>query len=113
MRRGALFAQHFDAAHGAVAGDPVPVADSVLEFSLSETGMLAYRTVGGATRHRLAWFDRFGKEVGTLGSTDENDLQDPELSPDVRGVAVVRTVQGNTDVWLIETARGVSQPVHI
>jgi dipeptidyl aminopeptidase/acylaminoacyl peptidase len=108
MRRGALFAQHFDAARGAVASDPVPVADSVSGFSVSETGMLAYRTVGGATRRRLVWFDRSGKEVGTLGAPDENDLADPELSPDGRRVAVNRTVQGNTDIWLIETTRGVA-----
>jgi serine/threonine protein kinase/Tol biopolymer transport system component len=114
-RQGTLFVQNFDPARGELAGDPVPVADSVAVdpafniggFSVSETGMLAYRTSGGSSRRRLAWFDRTGKEVGTLGAADENDLIAPELSPDARRVAVDRTVQGNTDVWLIDAARGV------
>jgi Tol biopolymer transport system component len=116
MRQGSLFAQRFDVARGELSGDPAQVADSVASspassyfgvFSVSETGMLAYRTGGSVTRRRLAWFDRSGKEVGTLGAPDENVLQDPELSPDGRRVAVVRTVQGNEDLWLIDGARGV------
>jgi hypothetical protein len=51
-RQGTLFAQHFDATRGEVAGDPVPVAGSAASrsdlnmagFSVSETGLLAYRT---------------------------------------------------------------------
>jgi serine/threonine protein kinase len=115
MRQGTLFAQHFDAARGELSGDPVQVADSVafdtinkiVGFSVSETGMLAYRT-GGGSRRQLAWFDRSGKEVGTLGAPDENALQNPELSPDGHRVGVDRAVQGNQDVWLIETTRGVA-----
>jgi Tol biopolymer transport system component len=115
MRQGTLVAQHFDAARGELAGDPVPVADSVAVdstlrrggFSVSETGMLAYRAGVGANRRRLAWFDRSGKEAGTLGAADENNLLVPELSPDARRVAVNRNVQGNTDVWLIDAAQGV------
>jgi Tol biopolymer transport system component len=115
MRQGALFTQRFDADRGEVAGEPVSIADSVAfdthpgngAFSVSETGTLAYRMGSAANRRRLAWFDRTGKEVGTIGAPDENYLQDPQLSPDGRRVAVQRTVQGNTDIWLIETARGV------
>jgi Tol biopolymer transport system component len=116
MRRGTLFAQRFDDSRRDVAGDPVPVADSVAldpdynigGFSVSETGMLAYRTAGGANLRRLAWLDRSGKEVGMLGTPDDDSLIDPELSPDGRRLAVERTVQGNKDVWLIDTARGAS-----
>ncbi len=115
MRQGTLFAQRFDATREELAGDPVLVADSVAlyssrsdgGFSVSETGMLAYRKGGGAGLRRLAWFDRSGKEVGAVGGPDDNDLQDPRLSPDGRRVAVDRTVQGNMDVWLIDAARGV------
>ena len=106
MRQGSLFAQRFNPERRELTGDSVRVADSVGGFSVSETGMLAYRTAG-ATRRRLAWFDRSGKEVGTVGATDENRLQNPELSPDGRRVAVDRVVQGNRDIWLIETALGV------
>jgi serine/threonine protein kinase len=106
-RQGTLFAQRFDAKRGQLTGDPVSVADDVLGFSVSKTGMLAYRTAGGANHHQLAWFDRAGKEAGTIGAPDANDLLNPELSPDGRRVAVWRTVQGNEDLWLIDTERGV------
>jgi hypothetical protein len=114
MRQGSLFAQRFNAERGQLAGDPAPVADSVVSdfnfggFSVSETAMLAYRTGGGISGQQLAWFDRSGKEVGTLGAPNDNGFYDPELSPDGRRVAAHCSVQGNSDVWLIETGRGVA-----
>src|SRR5262249_37625193 len=39
---------------------------------------------------------------------DQNGLSSPELAPDGQRVAVHRTVQGNTDVWLIDVGRGVA-----
>jgi dipeptidyl aminopeptidase/acylaminoacyl peptidase len=113
MQQGALFAKRFDAENGQLAGDPVPIADSVAfdssfrigGFSVSETGILAYRGTG--SRQQLVWFDRSGKEVGTLGTPDENGLEYPELSPDGRRVAVDRTVEENRNVWLIDAARGL------
>jgi Tol biopolymer transport system component len=115
MRQRTLFAQRFDAARLELVGDPVPIADSVAfnstnntgGFSVSETGMLAYRAASDATSRRLAWFDRSGREVGTLGSVDENNLKHPQLSADGRSLAVDRNVQYNADVWLIDTTQGV------
>jgi Tol biopolymer transport system component len=114
MRQGTLFAQPFAPAREQLGGDAISVADSLAfdpvfnigGFSVSETGMLAYRAGGGTSRRRLAWFDRAGNEVGTVGASDENAPVYPELSPDGRRVAVNRTVQGNEDVWLIDTGRG-------
>jgi Tol biopolymer transport system component len=51
------------------------------------------------------WFDRYGKQLGTLGAPDENELIGPNLSPDGRRVVVFRTVQGNTDIWILDGAR--------
>jgi eukaryotic-like serine/threonine-protein kinase len=115
MRQGTLFAQRFDAERAILASDPVKIADSVAfgttpdigGFSVSDTGMLVYRTAGDTNRRQLAWFDRSGKEIGTLGAPDENDLHNPELSPDGSRVAVDRTVQGKMDIWLIDAALGV------
>ena len=53
--------------------------------SVSAAGLVAYRT-GGASRRQLAWFDRSGKALGTMGAPDENDLSDPRISPDGRRV---------------------------
>jgi Tol biopolymer transport system component len=53
----------------------------------------------------LIWFDRTGKPLGTLGGPDDNELVGPSLSPDGRKVAVHRTLQGNTDIWIFDAAR--------
>ena len=73
-------------------------------MSVSAAGLVAYRA-GGASRRQLAWFDRSGKALGTLGAPDENGLNAPSVSPDGRRVAVFRTVQGNTDIWLLDGTR--------
>jgi eukaryotic-like serine/threonine-protein kinase len=81
-------------------------------FSASETGIFAYRSAA-SSRRQLAWFDRTGKKIGDLGVPEENNLSDPELSPDGRKVAVDCTVQGkdfivqgNIDIYLIDAERG-------
>ena len=73
-------------------------------MSVSAAGLVAYRA-GGASRRQLAWFDRSGKALGTMGAPDENDLSAPSISPDGRRVAVYRTVQGNTDIWILDGTR--------
>jgi len=53
------------------------------------------------------WFERTGKEIERLGSSDVANLWMWGLSPDGRRVALNRTVQGNFDIWLLETRRGL------
>jgi serine/threonine-protein kinase len=43
--------------------------------------------------------------VGLLGQPDGNNLLTPRLSPDGRRAAVSRTVQGNTDIWVVDAER--------
>jgi len=113
LRQGSLFAQPFDPKRGDLTGKQVQVADSVAQhlynlgaFSVSETGVMVYRTAGAGSLKKLVWFDRSGKEIGVLGEPREN-LVNPEISPDGHQVAVDQTIQGGTLVWLIEVARGV------
>ena len=73
-------------------------------FSASATGLVAYRAAG-INRRQLTWFDRSGKALGSIGAPDENDLVNLNLSPDGQRVAVQRTVQNNTDIWLLDGAR--------
>jgi serine/threonine protein kinase len=120
MRQGTLYAQAFNGTGAEPEGneDAVPIADSIATnwsdrvgaFSVSETGVLAFRT-GYENRHWLAWFDRKGKDLGTLGTPDENNFLNPEFSPDYDRLAVDRYVQGNCDVWTIDTMRGVRSPL--
>ena len=41
-----------------------------------------------------------------LGTPDENFLENPEISPDGNLLTVTRSVQENTDIWLIDIKRG-------
>jgi serine/threonine protein kinase len=106
MRQGALIARRLDVARGQWTGDPVTVADRVLAFSVSAVGRVAYRAASGDERRQLTWFDRTGRNLGVASEPDASDLRAPELSPDERHIAVDRTVQNNTDVWLMDLARG-------
>jgi Tol biopolymer transport system component len=111
VRQGTLIGRRFDAGRGKLTGDTLTVADpvgfdpdwGVGAFSMSAAGLVTYRAAGGRAT-QLVWFDRSGKALGTMGPRDENSLQSPRLSPDGRRVAVLRTVQQNTDVWLLDAA---------
>ena len=115
VEEGVLVAQPFDPARAVVTGEPIPVVQDVgLDeavyrgaFAVSATGVLAHRA-GQAERRQLTWVDRAGVARGTVGAPDEAGLSGAELAPDGKRVAVMRTVESNTDVWLIDTGRDVS-----
>ena len=97
-------------------GDPVPVARQVatppgtvasVALSAAAAGTVAYRANPG--ERQLRWVDRSGRPIGVLGAPDSTQPREVRLSPDSRTVALTRMVNGNNDVWLIETARGVRQ----
>jgi Tol biopolymer transport system component len=112
VRQGTLLAQRVDLSRAAVAGEPVTVADSVAfdpisgsgGFSVADAGVIAYRTARPSVT-RLAWFDRAGRPLGTFGAAEHVGLSTFVLSPDGRRVAAERTVQRDTDVWLLDEVR--------
>jgi Tol biopolymer transport system component len=115
VRDGSLLAQPFDAVRRAVAGDALPLADSMpagpKPYSASLTGALAYRSAATATQRRLTWFDRSGKSLGTAG--EPGDYNTVSLSPDGSRAALSRVAelpQSNptNDLWIVEFARGTS-----
>jgi Tol biopolymer transport system component len=114
VSQGVLAAYPFDAGRASVTGELIPVAQGVgtddgafhSAFSVSEQGVLAHRAGTGSTRE-LVWLNRLGAvQGGSLGA--DSAFANPELAPDGRRVVVNRTLQSNPDVWLLETARGVS-----
>ena len=115
VSQGVLAAYPFDAARASVTSEPMPVAQAVgnddgafhSAFSISGQGVLAHRAGTGA-RRQLVWVDRTGKMLGGIGSPDESALSMGEMFPDGQRVAVLRNVQGNLDVWLIEVSRGLA-----
>ncbi|SPE38254.1 Serine/threonine protein kinase [Candidatus Sulfopaludibacter sp. SbA6] len=121
VREGSLMAQAFDARRLEMAGEAVPIAEGLPDggpplFSVSTTGVLAYRTGGAGflPTTQLTWFDRAGKNLGTVGEPGQYNTV--ALSPDGTRVAVSRNDPqaagtsglGNTDIWLHEFSRGTS-----
>jgi eukaryotic-like serine/threonine-protein kinase len=112
--QGTLFAQRFDPDKLALMGDPIPVADQIAEnsanqeaaLSASAAGPVVYRT-GSESPRQLVWMDRSGREIEKLGAPDPTSPRNPSLSLDGRRVALDRTVNGNTDVWILELERSV------
>ncbi len=115
-RDGSLLAQPFDADRLEVRGDPRLVAEDVSYwrggrdwgwFSTSPARVLAYRAGGGLSRVQLAWRDREGKSLGTLG--EPGPYGQIALSPDERQVAVeIPDADGQYDLWTIDVGRGVA-----
>jgi Tol biopolymer transport system component len=103
IRGGTLVAQRLDVAKGALVGEPVSLADGVVNVSASATGVVAYRVSEGGQR-QLTWVDRSGAVRGSVGPPDVS-LSAPRVSPDGRQVAFSRETQGKTDIWLQDDAR--------
>lgn len=111
-RRGEmLLAQPFDAAAGKLTGPARTVANDVASsladgraiFSVSQTGVLIYRTVPDTL---LEWVDRGGRTLGTIG-VQRRDI-DPAVSPDGTRVAVSRydPIRNARNIWILDAADG-------
>ena len=109
-RERTLLAQPFDAARGTLSGEPLPVAENVgRDFSVSETGVLVYRTIPGqsgqAAANHLSWLDRKGKPGGEIGTPDS--VGSVGLFSDGRVVMDnISVAGGSADIWVIDV-RGV------
>ncbi|MCI0567838.1 MAG: protein kinase [Acidobacteria bacterium] len=116
LRERNLLAQPFDAGSLRMTGDPLPVAEDIQHFpqtyntlySASQNGTLVYENRTAAGVSQLVWFDRSGKQVGTLGMPA--DQGNPRISPDGKRVAldIVDPQTGNMDIWTYETSGGLA-----
>jgi Tol biopolymer transport system component len=114
-----LFAQPFDLQEGRTTGSPVAIARSAAAFpgfpglgafGVSTGGTLAYRTGSVGSGVQLAWRDREGEVIQTLG--EPGDYGQISLSPDGRTVALeIRDEEGHFDLWTMDVARGVTSRV--
>jgi Tol biopolymer transport system component len=101
-----LSAQRFDENRLTLEGKPIPIADAIDGFSVSNTGLLFYRRASAATPVRqLTWFDRTGKQEGQVGAPA--NYGGVELSPNGDRAAVDINTGGNRDIWVIDIARAV------
>ncbi len=115
LRGRTLMRQSFDPNSARLSGEPAPIAEQVwydettpglTSFSVSETGVLAYRS-GGVRSTQLTWHDRAGRVLGTVGPPGA--FRDPCLSPEGRRLVVSRTdpQTGTLDVWMMDLTREV------
>ena len=113
VRQGKLMAQAFDPAKLALSGNPFPIADQVVTdglptsvaLSSSAAGPVVYRAGAGRAQRQYIWFDRTGKEIGKVGEPNEAGPGNPALSTDGRRVATNRTMDANTDIWILDLGR--------
>jgi Tol biopolymer transport system component len=110
MRESTLLRQSFDATTHELRGNAIPVAAQVAlgtgfgSFSVSESGVLAYRSGPGISGDvQLAWYDRAGKLVETVGAT--GPYRGVDVSPDGKYTAVHRHDASGGDVWLVDLVR--------
>ncbi len=111
---GLVLAQHFDLTRLEVTGEPFPVAEGVWSFrpsdrlSVSATGgVLAYINAS-LTNTELAWFDRSGRPLGTVGAPGPNQGQSPRIAPDGAYVAIAHGSTGG-EVWVTRLADGTTR----
>ena len=125
-RAGQLVAQPFDTRRLELAGEPITIAERVLqpwsldhktEFSVSDAGTLTYRTATADTQ--LSWRDRTGRRTPLAQAPAM--YCEPTLSPDQKYVALdlfdphpaPRTGFGSaritSDLWIMDVLGGGSQ----
>jgi dipeptidyl aminopeptidase/acylaminoacyl peptidase len=117
-RSGRLMAQPFDPGRLALTGEAfaVPLAGAVASMNPTEgtalaagaNGLLVWKASGGAGLRQLAWMDRDGKKLSTVGGAA--DYTNPALAPGGRRLAIGRR-DPNTktrDIWVFDLARGTN-----
>lgn len=117
MRETTVMAQPFDPDRLELTGEALPLVEQVQiggptvrigAFSVSATNVLVYQTGGAEVMSQLVWFDRTGKQLGTLG--EPADQIGPELSPEgSRAIVSVSEPAGTTparNLWVYDVAQG-------
>jgi Tol biopolymer transport system component len=108
VRAGVLLARPFDPRSWEFSGEAVPVARSVYhfatgaaDFTVAGRGMIAYQRF--VSRTHLAWVDRAGREVGSIGHPNVN-VKAARLSPDGKwaAAALYDLEIGGQDLWLFD-----------
>ena len=118
-RGSSLWTVPFDLDRLELSGTPIPILEGVLvtgggasQFTFSNDGSLIYAQGGeatGATQRTLVWVDREGRE-DPLG-LDTGEYGSPRVSPDGMSVALGVRDPDNSDVWMVDVARGTPSRV--
>jgi dipeptidyl aminopeptidase/acylaminoacyl peptidase len=115
IRENTLMAQPFDAASGKTVGEAIPVAESAsfstvasyAPVTASETGLLLYESGGLTGVNQMAWYDRRGMLLGTIG--EPGVVYEPAISPDEKSIVFRRNSATGSDLWLRDLTREAEQ----
>ena len=100
-----IWALPFSLKNHEVTAEPFPVVPGGDVPSVSNDGTLVY-SQGATTREtQLAWVDRTGKLVSTVGQPMDG-WPFPVLSPDEKHVAISISEQENREIWVHDLVRG-------
>jgi Tol biopolymer transport system component len=108
MRENTLMAQPFDPAAGKFTGEPKAIHENVqydasvwrANLSISDNGMMVFVSGGPSGSQIMAWYDRTGKQLGTVN--EPGAYQELELSPDDKKVAVTDSNAAASAVWIFD-----------
>jgi Tol biopolymer transport system component/predicted Ser/Thr protein kinase len=115
VRGGLLLAQPFDPKQLRLTGEPFVVGESIIEtraanhqfeFSVSDAGVLAYRSAD--PNSELVWIDRAGRPRERLGGPVRRGFID--FSPRRNQIAYegLDADGRNADLWLLDLSRGIA-----
>jgi Tol biopolymer transport system component len=103
-----IWAFRFDPEKLAREGAPFRVSATGFHPSIALDGTLLYHAIEGESLQQLAWVDRSGKLVETLGES-HRFIELPEISPDGRRIAYAASVENdveNVDLWILDLEDG-------
>ncbi len=108
-----LWAQKYDPSLLRLTGEPQIVAERLgntraFGFFAASSGVLVHRS-GAAQDAQLTWIDRRGQKLGTLGVAFDAYDNPARISPDGSKIAMTRYSTDNTDIWVHDLSRDVTQ----
>ena len=123
LRGGALVAQPFSPATGALSGEPILVTEKLatasipgmVNFDVAPGGVIVWRRAQAVVATQMTWVDRAGRRTETVGEPS-GDVS-LSLSDDGTRAAVGRIIPGvdwaatgelPTDVWVVDLQRRVA-----
>jgi len=117
-RDGDLVAQKFDLSRLQLGESVLPIARNIQYdtffhdgmFTVSANGTLVYGIAGSGVNTQLAWMDRDGRVLGSLGEPGQFERQ--SISPDGTRVAVgVKFCNASERIWIYDVERGTRIPI--
>ena len=115
VRRGTLMAQPFDPGRLELRGEAFPLAEQVQydsveflsSFSVSQAGALVYQSGSGAVGSQLAWLNREGNRLGTLGDPAGQLMIGLSRDGKQANVTIRDPASGRFDIWIYDLSRQV------